>query len=151
MLPVDDARGSDDDLLASARVGHLATTSADGRPHVVPVCFAWVPPVLYTAIDAKPKRTTLLRRIRNILDTGRAAFVVDRWSEDWSQLAYVLVEGPAEVLDDGQERDEALIILTAKYPQYDDLPLVDNLVVKVAAERVVAWRADDAPAADGAQ
>lgn len=132
---------SDDDLLATARVGHLATASRDGRPHVIPMCFAWVPPVLYSAIDAKPKRTTHLRRVRNIIETGRAAFVVDRWSEDWRQLAYVLIEGPAEILDDGQERDDALIFLTAKYPQYDDLPLVDNLVVKVTAERTVEWHA----------
>ena len=132
---------SDDDLLATARVGHLATASRDGRPHVIPMCFAWVPPVLYSAIDAKPKRTTHLRRVRNIIETGRAAFVVDRWSEDWRQLAYVLIEGPAEMLEDGQERDDALILLTAKYPQYDDLPLVDNLVVKVTAERTVEWRA----------
>lgn len=130
-----------DDLLATARVGHLATASRDGRPHVIPMCFAWVPPVLYSAIDAKPKRTTHLRRVRNIIETGRAAFVVDRWSEDWRQLAYILIEGPAEILDDGQERDDALILLTAKYPQYDDLPLVDNLVVKVTAERTVEWHA----------
>ena len=131
---------SDDDLLATARVGHLATASSDGRPHVVPVCFVWVPPYLYSAIDAKPKRTTLLRRVRNIIASGRAAFVVDRWSEDWRQLAYVLIEGPAEVLEDGRERDETLILLTAKYPQYDDLPLVDNLVIKVTAERTVTWK-----------
>ena len=130
-----------DDLLATARVGHLATASRDGRPHVIPMCFAWVPPVLYSAIDAKPKRTTHLRRVRNIIETGRAAFVVDRWSEDWRQLAYILIEGPAEILEDGQERDDALILLTAKYPQYDDLPLVDNLVVKVTAERTVEWHA----------
>lgn len=132
---------SDDDLLATARVGHLATASRDGRPHVIPMCFAWVPPVLYSAIDAKPKRTTHLRRVRNIIETGRAAFVVDRWSEDWRQLAYILIEGPAEILEDGQERDDAFILLTAKYPQYDDLPLVDNLVVKVTAERTVEWHA----------
>ena len=130
-----------DDLLATARVGHLATASRDGRPHVIPMCFAWVPPVLYSAIDAKPKRTTHLRRVRNIIETGRAAFVVDHWSVDWRQLAYVLIEGPAEILEDGQERDDALILLTAKYPQYDDLPLVDNLVVKVTAERTVEWHA----------
>jgi PPOX class probable F420-dependent enzyme len=140
---------SDDDLLSTARVGHLATASPDGRPHVVPVCFSWLPPILYSAIDAKPKRTTLLRRVRNISDTGRAAFVVDRWSEDWRQLGYVLIEGPAVLLQDGQERDEALILLTAKYPQYDDLPLIDNLVIKITAERIVAWRAD-APAPDPA-
>ena len=129
------------DLLATARVGHLATASRDGRPHVIPVCFAWLPPVLYSAIDGKPKRTTLLRRVRNIVETGRAAFVVDRWSEDWKQLAYVLLEGPAVVLEAGRERDEALILLTAKYPQYDDLPLVDNPVIKLIAERTVEWHA----------
>jgi len=132
------------DLLATARVGHLATAGRDGRPHVIPVCFAWLPPFVYSAIDAKPKRTTLLRRVRNIAETGRAALVVDRWSEDWKNLSYVLVEGPAELLEDGPERDEALILLTAKYPQYDDLPLVGNLVIKLTAERTVAWRADAA-------
>jgi len=130
-----------EDLLVTARLGHLATTSATGRPHVVPVCFAWLPPFVYSAIDGKPKRTPLLRRIRNIAETGRAALVVDRWSEDWSKLAYVLVEGPAEVLEDGRERDEALILLTAKYPQYDDLPLEGNLVIKLVAEHVVEWHA----------
>ena len=130
-----------EDLLATARVGHLATASPDGRPHVVPVCFAWVPPVVYSAIDGKPKRTTLLRRVRNIRDTGRAALVVDRWSEDWKKLAYVLVEGPAVLLDDGIERDEALILLTAKYPQYDDLPLAGNLVIRLTAEHAVEWHA----------
>ncbi|HEY8829363.1 MAG TPA: TIGR03668 family PPOX class F420-dependent oxidoreductase [Candidatus Limnocylindria bacterium] len=130
-----------EDLLATARLGHLATASGDGRPHVVPVCFAWLPPLVYSAIDGKPKRTRHLRRIRNISETGRAALVVDRWSEDWTKLAYVLVEGPAEVLEDGQERDEALILLTAKYPQYDDLPLEGNPVIKLLAEHVVEWHA----------
>ena len=130
-----------EDLLATARLGHLATAGANGRPHVVPVCFSWLPPLVYSAIDGKPKRTMLLRRIRNIAETGRAALVVDRWSEDWTKLAYVLVEGPAEVLEDGRERDEALILLTAKYPQYDDLPLEGNLVIKLVAEHVVEWHA----------
>ena len=130
-----------DDLLATARVGHIASASRDGRPHVVPVCFAWLPPTIYSAIDGKPKTTMLLRRVRNIAETGRAALVVDRWSENWKDLAYVLVEGPAEVLEDGAERDEALILLTAKYPQYDDLPLAGNLVIKLTAERTVEWHA----------
>jgi PPOX class probable F420-dependent enzyme len=130
-----------DDLLATARVGHLATASRDGRPHVVPVCFAWLPPYIYSAIDGKPKRTTLLRRLRNIAETGRAAIVVDRWSEDWKKLSYVLVEGAAVVLDDGRERDEALVLLTAKYPQYDDLPLAGNPVIRLTAEHTVEWHA----------
>lgn len=127
------------DLLATARVAHLATAGVDGRPHVVPICFAWVPPVLYSAIDGKPKGHATLRRLRNIVDSGRAAVVVDTWNEDWSKLAYVLLEGPAVILTDGTERDEALLLLTAKYPQYDDLPLIDNVVIRITAERRVAW------------
>ena len=96
---------------------------------------------MYSAIDGKPKRTPLLRRVRNIKETGRAALVVDRWSEDWKNLAYVLVEGPAELLEDGRERDEALLLLTAKYPQYDDLPLAGNPVIKLVVERTVEWHA----------
>jgi len=137
------------DLLATARVGHLATAGSDGRPHVIPICFAWVPPILYSAIDGKPKRRATLRRLRNIVDTGRAAVVVDSWNEDWSKLAYVLIEGAATILTDGIERDEALLLLTAKYPQYDDLPLVDNIVIRVTTDRQVAWsgagRTDGSP------
>lgn len=107
----------------------------------MPVCFAWLPPYVYSAIDGKPKTTTLLRRVRNIAQSGRAALVVDTWSEDWRSLAYVLIEGPAEMLEDGPERDEALILLTAKYPQYDELPLAGNLVIKLTAEHTVEWHA----------
>ena len=53
----------------------------------------------------------------------------------------MLVEGPAVVLEDGPERDEALILLTAKYPQYDDMPLAGNLVIRLTAERTVEWHA----------
>ena len=95
--------------------------------------------MLYSAIDGKPKRRTTLRRLRNIVDTGRAAVVVDRWNEDWGKLAYVLIEGAATILTDGTERDEALLLLTAKYPQYDDLPLIDNVVIRITAERVIPW------------
>jgi len=35
-----------------ARVGRLGTVTLDGRPHLVPVCFALVDEVVYTAVDA---------------------------------------------------------------------------------------------------
>ncbi len=106
------------------------------------MCFAWAAPHLYTAIDGKPKRTLLLRRVRNIRETGRAALVVDRWSEDWRRLAYVLVEGPATLLTDGPEHATALALLAAKYPQYETLPLAGNAVIRLTALRTVEWRAD---------
>ena len=49
-----------------ARVGRLATVSPDGRPHLVPLCFALDGEVLYSAVDDKPKRSKRLQRVENI-------------------------------------------------------------------------------------
>src|SRR3977135_4384683 len=51
---------------ASAQVARMATAGADGTPHIVPVCFALDGQTLYFAVDSKPKRTTDLKRLRNI-------------------------------------------------------------------------------------
>src|SRR5712691_698902 len=85
------------ELLRTARVGRLATAAASGRPHVVPLCFALAGDRLYWAVDAKPKRTRNLRRLRNIAENPRVSLVVDVWDEDWSRLAWVMVEGAAVV------------------------------------------------------
>lgn len=131
-----------DDLLASGRVAHLATAGRDGRPHVVPICFVWIGGALYTPLDLKPKRSTdprRLRRVRNLLENPRATVVVDRWDEDWSRLAYVLVEGQAALLDTGAERDGAEAALVAKYPQYGALPLRGRPIIRIAGQRVIRW------------
>lgn len=70
---------------------------------------------------------------------GRASVVVDVWSEDWTQLRYVLLEGPAEVLETGAEREHAIALLEAKYAQYVRLPLGDAPVIRVTVERRREW------------
>ena len=107
LSPVDRA------FLHQARIGHLATASADGEPHVVPVCFVFDGACLYSAIDAKPKRVAAskLRRLQNIRTNPRATLVVDRYDEDWTLLRYILVFVQAEILDAGPDRDRALVML----------------------------------------
>jgi len=84
---------------------------ADGRPHVVPVCFALDGDTLYTAVDEKPKSTRRLRRLANIEANPQVELVVDHWDEDWSRLWWVRLAGRAEIV----ERDErALELLQAK-------------------------------------
>ena len=129
-------------LLAEARVAHLATSDQYARPHVVPVVFVFDEPYLYTPIDRKPKRVDdwrLLRRVQNVQMNGRASVVVDVWSEDWSALRYVLLEGTADVLESGAERDHAVALLEAKYPQYAAMPLGDAPVIRVTVERRSEW------------
>lgn len=109
-------------LVESARVARLATVDADGRPHLVPVTFALLGEVIYTAVDEKPKRSTRLRRLANIEATGRACVLVDDYHEDWSALWWVRLDGPGRVVTDPAETGRALAALVAKYPQYEQRP-----------------------------
>jgi PPOX class probable F420-dependent enzyme len=103
-----------EERLAHARVGHLATVTNTGRPHIVPVCFAVHGGSIVTAVDAKPKHTTALKRLDNVKATGRASLLVDHYEEDWSQLWWVRVDGSAKVTDD----EAAIDALAAKYHPY---------------------------------
>ena len=44
--------------LKKVRIARLATLDAQGRPHIVPVCFVYDGSVFYTAVDRKPKRVS---------------------------------------------------------------------------------------------
>jgi PPOX class probable F420-dependent enzyme len=136
-------------LLESARVAHLATADQYARPHAVPIVFVAIDEKLYFPLDRKPKREDdwhMLRRVRNIETNGRASIVVDHYDEDWTKLAWVLVEGVATILESGTERDEAAAALAAKYRQYSGGALDGRPVVRVVIERAVQWRASDAVA-----
>ena len=123
-----------EDRLAAARVGRLATVTAGGRPHVVPVCFALHGGTIYTAVDAKPKSTRALRRLENVRATGRASLLVDHYEEDWSRLWWVRVDGAAEVLDS----DDGIDALAAKYEQYRAARPAGPLIA-IAPERWRSW------------
>ena len=101
-----------------ARVGRLATVDAEGRPHLVPICFALDGEVLYSAVDQKPKRSRRLRRLENIRKNPAVTVLVDHYEEDWSRLWWVRLQGEARVLDDGSESERALRLLAEKYAQY---------------------------------
>jgi PPOX class probable F420-dependent enzyme len=130
-------------LLRDARVGRLATADAAGRPLVVPVCYVFEDGRCYSAVDAKPKQTRNLRRLRNIADNPHVSLVVDVWDEDWSRLCWVIVEGRAEVLGRGAVFARAIDLLGAKYPQYRALPLDRDggAVIVLTPDRVLSWRA----------
>jgi PPOX class probable F420-dependent enzyme len=127
-------------FLASCRVGHLATTDAGASPHLVPVCFVVSRGALYITIDQKPKgEPRALKRLRNIIENPVAAFVADRWDEDWTRLGWVMLRGPAEILADGPEHDRAQTLLRSRYRQYQEMELDDLPVIAIRIERVTSW------------
>jgi PPOX class probable F420-dependent enzyme len=103
-------------------VARLATVDPDGRPHMVPIVFALVGDTLYTAVDAKPKRSRVLRRIENARERPDVTVLVDHYEADWTRLWWVRVRGRARVLDGGGEAERALAVLTEKYEQYRQAP-----------------------------
>jgi PPOX class probable F420-dependent enzyme len=127
-------------FLDASVVGHLATADARAAPHVVPVCFACTDTTIFITIDAKPKGEAAgLKRIRNIIANPQAAFIVDRYDEDWSRLGWVMLRGAAEILDEGAEHDRAQALLRARYQQYRSMPIEALPVIALRIARVTTW------------
>jgi PPOX class probable F420-dependent enzyme len=130
---------------AAARVARLATADAAGRPHLVPVVFAVDGDVVYSVVDAKPKRTTALRRLGNVAQNPAVALLVDHYDDaDWDALWWVRADGVARVLDpaeDGEaaraEAARAVQLLRVRYPQQRAV----GAVLAVDVRRWSGWSA----------
>jgi PPOX class probable F420-dependent enzyme len=101
-----------------ARIARLATLTLEGRPHLVPICFALDGDLLYTAVDEKPKRSRRLQRLANVRAHPQVVVLVDHYDEDWSRLWWVRLKGAARVVEEGDELETALRLLARKYEQY---------------------------------
>src|SRR5690349_16622415 len=93
-----------------------------GQPHLVPVTFAVDGDHVYTAVDAKPKTTANLRRLRNIAGNPQVALLADHYEADWNMLWWVRADGLASLLDRPADMAEPLGLLAARYPQYRASP-----------------------------
>ncbi|HEX8751917.1 MAG TPA: TIGR03668 family PPOX class F420-dependent oxidoreductase [Solirubrobacterales bacterium] len=104
---------------AAARVARLATADRDGRPHLVPIAFALDGERIYSAVDAKPKRTTSLRRLANVRENPAVAVLVDHYDDaDWDALWWARADGHGRVLDPGDsEARRAVELLRERYPR----------------------------------
>ena len=130
-------------LIRSAPVAHLATADANSRPHIIPICFVFDGKSIYSPIDEKPKRTapSKLKRLRNIEENPQVAVVIDRYDENWSKLAYVLVFGQARVLVSGTKHRKAVTLLRRKYPQYRTMRIDRLPMILIRPTRVTSWGA----------
>ena len=123
----------------SARIARLGTVRADGSPHLVPCCFVLDGDTAYTAVDGKPKSTTMLRRIRNIEQQPAVSLLVDHYDEDWSTLWWIRMDGHARVVESPEEADRARDSLRTKYLQYSAGISLDGAVIAVEISRWAWW------------
>ena len=132
----------DEGLLHGARRATLGTIAPDGRPRLVPVCFVITDDVIWSPLDEKPKSVEDprgLARVRDIARDPRVTLLVDRWSEDWSELGWMRVDGHAEVVDTAEIA--IIAALRAKYPQYADHDLESRPLIRITIDRAAGWAA----------
>jgi coenzyme F420-0:L-glutamate ligase / coenzyme F420-1:gamma-L-glutamate ligase len=124
-----------------ARLAHLATAGLNSQPHVIPICFVFDGKHFYSPIDEKPKRTSpaQLKRVTNIRENAQVALVIDRYSEDWKRLAYVLIRGTGNILHRGAVHAEAVRRLRRKYPQYQEMAIHTRPMIQIAPTRWSLW------------
>lgn len=129
-------------LFEQARVARLATVGSYGDPHVVPIAFALAGDVVFSAVDAKPKRTAALRRLENVRRNPAVALLADHYDDtDWSALWWVRADGAGRVLADADpEAALAIALLTERYAQYRATP-PPGPVLAIAVERWSGWHA----------
>ena len=128
------------DRFVEARVAYLATADAAGAPHLVPISFAIDGDSIYTAVDAKPKRGTVLKRFANVVANPRVSVLVDAYDDDWSRLWWARADGRATVVTDGPQRERAFALLRARHPQYATTALAGPAIV-IRIERWSGWSA----------
>lgn len=142
--------------MAERRTATLATMAGNGRPRLVPVCFVLAEPaagghsegpLLYSPLDEKPKRgddPRALARVRDVLERPDVTMLFERWSEDWSRLAWLRAHGRATLMEpDAEPAAHRLAVeaLRAKYPQYRDHRIEVSPIIRVEITATTLWSA----------
>jgi PPOX class probable F420-dependent enzyme len=128
-------------FVRAARVAHLATADASGKPLVIPICFAFDGKEFFSPIDEKPKQTSprKLKRLRNIAANPNVSLIIDRYDENWQRLAYVLVRGKATIISRGQRHRRGVQLLRRKYPQYRRMAIHERPMIVITPQRLTSW------------
>ncbi|MGX7681353.1 TIGR03668 family PPOX class F420-dependent oxidoreductase [Jatrophihabitans sp. DSM 45814] len=129
---------------SEARVARLATVDASGVPHLVPIVFVVIGEVIYSAVDAKPKRSPELRRLANVSINPAVCLLADHYDDaNWSRLWWARADGVGTVLPpDSAEATRAIDSLAERYPQHrEQRPPGPVLAVEVS--RWSGWAANE--------
>jgi len=132
-----------EEFIERARVARLATIDSEFKPHLVPVVFVFDGNHFFIPVDEKRKaaKPEKLKRIRNIQDNPNVTLLIDEYSEDWTKLAFVMIQGKASVAtkEEGNiQVREAYKKLMTKYLQYQKVS-VGEMCIIITPKKVASW------------
>ena len=136
-----------EEFIEKARVARLATVDKTFKPPLVPVVFVFDGNHFFIPIDQKRKsvKPQGLKRIKNLQDNSDVALLIDMYSEDWTKLAFVMIQGKASIITSKTQWNidvkEAYNKLTTKYLQYQKIGLSEMCII-IKPEKIVSWGAN---------
>jgi len=106
-------------------------TVGNGKPHVVPICFMFIDNHFYLATDYDTKK------YRNLLKNRNVALVIDTYQPNKA----VLVEGEAEIVEEGNEFREIYDKFYKKFSWVRDTPWKEKEApfIKVEPLKKISW------------
>ncbi len=134
-------------LLDGVRRAVLATIRPDGTPRLVPIGFVARDGddgtlELWSSLDEKPKASgdpRELARVRDILARADVAVLIDRWSETWSELAWLRLGGEARLVEPDDVPAGVIPALRARYPQYATHDLEGRPMLAITMTSASSW------------
>jgi hypothetical protein len=91
-----------------------------------------------------------LARVRDIAERPEVTLLFERWSEDWSRLAWLRVRGLATLMEPDEDTEahrRAVHALRTKCPQYRAQRLEALPMVRVIILEAISWSATAGPSA----
>jgi PPOX class probable F420-dependent enzyme len=118
-------------FLKAHELCRLATSSKDGRPHVVPVIYTLDGEHIIVAVDYKTKK------LKNLMENPKVALVVDEYHPNQG----LMIEGTCEILERGREYLRLLQILFDSFAFYRKNPWGEgeSPILKIKPTKAVMW------------
>jgi PPOX class probable F420-dependent enzyme len=148
------------EIINRARVARLSTIDYEKKiPHIVPVVFAFDGHHYFIPLDEKRKKETVekLKRVKNIQHCPNVALLIDEYNEDWSKLVFVMIQGKAYLISEGDEdkakgiciydhnnNDASSVkkghrLLYQKYTQYKKIGIGKYCII-VKPQKIIFWK-----------
>jgi nitroimidazol reductase NimA-like FMN-containing flavoprotein (pyridoxamine 5'-phosphate oxidase superfamily) len=124
------------EFVSLQRVCRVATVDKKGMPHSVPVCPVVAGDRIYFATE---KGST---KVRNMMESGKAALVCDEYSEIWSYLRGICIQGDTRVIPKGPAFHKVRKMLYQKFTQYEGaFPIKEGttVVVEIIPKNTESW------------